>query len=179
MTIRHLLVASACVALTACTDTPAVTSALIEPNLLQTTDIAPPGARPGSCWGKIETPATIETVKRKIVVQPAQITTDGIIQSPPVYRVEDTTRVIEPRKATWFETPCSTDLTPEFVSSVQRALKARKLYSGPISGRMDAMTRKAVRRFQSAEGLDSGILSVAAARKLGLWAVAPQEPPAA
>ncbi len=170
--IRKTVLAG-CMALTlaACSEPPAVASALIEPNLLQTTDIAPPGAKPGTCWGKIETPAVIETVKRRVVVQPAQITSDGIIQSPPVYRIEDATRVLEPRQATWFQTPCQSDMTEDFVSSVQRALKARGLYGGAVNGRMDAMTRTAVRRFQAAEGLDSGILSVAAAKKLGLWTV--------
>jgi peptidoglycan hydrolase-like protein with peptidoglycan-binding domain len=36
---------------------------------------------------------------------------------------------------------------------------------------MDARTRAAVRAYQKPEGLDSGILSLAAARRLGLVAV--------
>jgi peptidoglycan hydrolase-like protein with peptidoglycan-binding domain len=36
---------------------------------------------------------------------------------------------------------------------------------------MDNRTRAAVRRFQKPQGLDSGILSLAAARKLGLVAI--------
>jgi peptidoglycan hydrolase-like protein with peptidoglycan-binding domain len=59
-------------------------------------------------------------------------------------------------------------LTEDFVSSLQRALSARGLYSGPISGRMDRQTRRGVRNYQAPLGLDSGILSLAAARKLGL-----------
>ncbi|NRB05766.1 MAG: peptidoglycan-binding protein [Rhodobacteraceae bacterium] len=154
-----------------CSTPPPVASSLIEPDLLQTTDIAPPGAAPGSCWGKVESAAVVETVQRKVLVQPAQITSDGIIQAPPVYRDEDQTRIVKPRQATWFETPCNAQMTEGFVASVQRALTARGLYNGPVNGRMDARTRAAVRRYQAAEGLDSGILSVAAARKLGLWTV--------
>jgi peptidoglycan hydrolase-like protein with peptidoglycan-binding domain len=62
-------------------------------------------------------------------------------------------------------------MTPEFVASVQRALKVRALYRGPISGQMDSRTRAAIRAFQAPDGLDSGILSLDAARKLGLVAV--------
>jgi peptidoglycan hydrolase-like protein with peptidoglycan-binding domain len=51
---------------------------------------------------------------------------------------------------------------------LQRALRARALYRGEISGVMDARTRAAVRRLQEPQGLDSGILSLAAARQLGL-----------
>ena len=148
MYIRTLCAMSACVVLSACAETASVASAMIEPDLLQTTDIAPPGAPAGTCWGKIESPAVIETVERKILVQPAQITSDGIIQAPPVYRTEKTAEVVVPRKATWFQTPCNTDLTEDFVASVQRALKARGYYAGPVNGMMTARTRAAVRRFQ-------------------------------
>ena len=58
-----------------------------------------------------------------------------------------------------------------FIASLQRALGARDLYRGKISGEMDNRTRASVRRFQKPQGLDSGILSLAAARKLGLVAV--------
>jgi peptidoglycan hydrolase-like protein with peptidoglycan-binding domain len=50
-------------------------------------------------------------------------------------------------------------------------LAARDLYSGRINGQMDRSTRRAVRRFQVGEDLDSAILSMAGARKLGLIAV--------
>ena len=57
------------------------------------------------------------------------------------------------------------------MSSVQRALSVRGLYRGPITGQMDSPTRAAIRKFQKPQGLDSGILSTAAARKLGLIAM--------
>jgi peptidoglycan hydrolase-like protein with peptidoglycan-binding domain len=80
---------------------------------------------------------------------------------------------VKERSVTWFETPCAAGQTPDFVASVQRALAARGLYRGPAHGEMDARTRAAIRRFQTPEGLDSGILSLAAARKLGLVPVKP------
>ena len=62
-------------------------------------------------------------------------------------------------------------MTPEFISSVQRALDVRGFYSGALTGRMDARTLRAVRKYQAPQGLDSSVLSLAAARKLGLVAL--------
>jgi hypothetical protein len=142
-----------------------------EPEVTRLFQPAPPGAAPGTCWGKTETPAVIETVTEQVMVQPAEILADGSIITPPIYRTETRQQIIKERRETWFETPCDTVLTPDFVQSLQRALAARGLYAGPESGEMDARTRAAVRKFQAPEGLDSGILSLAAARKLGLVAI--------
>lgn len=142
-----------------------------EPNLVQTLAEAPPGAAPGTCWGKVVTPAVIQTVTDQIVVQPAQVLDDGTVTASAIYKTETRQAIVQERRVTWFETPCAVDLTPEFVATVQRALKARGLYRGAVSGQMDGRTRAAIRRYQKPEGLDSGILSLAAARRLGLVAV--------
>jgi Putative peptidoglycan binding domain len=96
---------------------------------------------------------------------------DGSVTQPAVYKTETRQEIVRERRETWFLTPCQADMTPEFIASVQRALVARGLYRGNISGEMDAATRAAVRRYQKPQGLNSGILSTAAARKLGLVAV--------
>ncbi len=142
-----------------------------ETDLVQTATEAPPGATPGTCWGKLATPAVIETVTNQILVQPPKILADGTVATPAIYKTDTRQAIVQERNVTWFETPCSTDLTPDFVASLQRALKARTLYRGAISGQMDTRTRAAVRTFQRPEGLDSGILSLAAARRLGLVAI--------
>lgn len=142
-----------------------------EPALVQTLAEAPPGAAPGTCWGKVVTPAVIETVTDQIILQPAEVLADGTVVTPAIYKTETHQVIVQERKATWFETLCAADLTHEFVESLQRALLARNLYRGQINGQMDARTRAAVRRYQKPEGLDSGILSLAAARRLGLVAV--------
>ncbi|MEB8387262.1 peptidoglycan-binding domain-containing protein [Rhodobacteraceae bacterium KMM 6894] len=142
-----------------------------EPDLVQTLAEAPPGAAPGTCWGKVVTPAVIETVTDQILVQSAQVQEDGTVIAPAIYKTETRQAIVDERKVTWFETPCPADLTPEFVASVQRALSARGYYRAAINGQMDGRTRAAIRRYQKPEGLDSGILSLAAARQLGLVAV--------
>lgn len=154
----------------ACTENSALTSAEnIDPISLAT---APPGARPGTCWDKTVTPAVVETVSRKIQLQPAQVSPDGRVQSPPVYKTETSQQVVRPRRENWYEVLCEDDVTPEFIASVQRALEARGFYSGPITGEMDTRTQAAIRRYQASEGVDSSTLSIAAARQLGLITVA-------
>jgi len=125
---------------------------------------APPGAQPGTCWGQDETPAVIETVTEQVVVQPA----DGTAGTPAVYKTETQQKIVKQRKPTWFETPCEYQLTPEFNTSLQRALKARGHYRGPINGEMDGRTKAAIRAYQKPQGLDSAKISLAAARQMGL-----------
>ncbi|WP_428539236.1 peptidoglycan-binding domain-containing protein [Profundibacter sp.] len=70
----------------------------------------------------------------------------------------------------WFETPCPDALDTNFIAMLQRALKARGLYDGEIDGTLGTGTRKAIRMYQAAHGLDSDILALDAARQLGLIA---------
>ncbi len=142
-----------------------------EPGVQEATRIGPPGAPPGSCWGKTVSPATIETVTEQVQVQSAQVNPDGTVAKPPVYKTETRQEIVTDRRDNWFETPCAEVLTAEFVSSLQRALLARGFYTGAISGVMDRDTRNAVQQFQRDAGPDSGVLSLAAARSLGLIAV--------
>lgn len=132
---------------------------------------APEGALPGTCWGKTAKPAVIETVTEQVLVQPAARDATGAEIAPAIYRTETRQRIVQERQETWFERPCEDVMTEEFVASLQRALSARGKYVGPITGVMDARTQAAVRVFQAEDGIDSGMLSVTAARRLGLWAV--------
>ncbi len=172
----HHLTASAVLiaALAACSpaSTPDV-QALGKPDQAFLTQVTPPTAAPGTCWGKTTSPAVIETVTEQVIVRPAQIASDGAVIAPAIYKTETQQKIVRERQDAWFQTLCETEMTPEFIASVQRALAARTLYYGPITGEMDARTRAAVRRYQNAQGLDSGILSLAAARKLGLARVEP------
>ncbi len=142
-----------------------------EPDRVQTLAETSPEAVPGTCWGKRVTPAVVETVSDQVLVPPSQAQVDGAGATPGNYRMETQQAIVQERNVTWFETPCPADRIPDFVSSLQRALAARNLYRGSVSGEMDARTRAAIREFQKTDGLDSDILSIASARKLGLVAV--------
>lgn len=141
-----------------------------EPKLVQSYEAPPQGADPASCWGKDVTPAVIETVTERTLVQPAEVQDDGSVITEPVYRQMTRQRIVKEREELWFETPCPDQYTPDIITSLQRALKARGHYRGALTGEMDAATRGAVRAYQVPQGLDSSILSLAAAQKLGLVA---------
>ena len=167
--IRPIGFLSAAIVLAACTALPTPDVArLSEPGLTQTTALGPPNARSDACYGREITPAVTREVSDMVLVQPAQLRQDGTVLDPPIYRDEIRVEILRERKELWFEIPCDFETDAPFVANLQRALTARKLYSGPINGLYDARTRRAVRRFQQPEGLDSAILSLAAARKLGL-----------
>ncbi len=176
MTIRFMLPLTllATLPLAGCEETGAVAQdleALREPDLVRSVALAPPGAEPGTCWGREVSPATIETVTEQVMVQPAEVMDDGTVISPAIFRSETRQKIVKERRETWFQTPCEDVWTEEFTSSVQRALAARGFYHGAVTGVRDKRTLSAIRRFQSPQGLDSSILSLEAARSLGLVAV--------
>ncbi len=130
----------------------------------------PADAPPGNCWSKIISPALSETVTEQVLVQPERLTASGAVETPAIFRTETRQSIVTERQVTWFETPCPADLPPDVIASLQRALQVRGLYAGPVTGRIDGPTARGVRRYQSATGLDSPVLSLAAARALGLLA---------
>jgi putative peptidoglycan binding protein len=134
-------------------------------------DLRPPDAEPGACYGKEIAPAVIETVTQQVLVRAAIYGDDGSLVTPAAYRTETVQKIVQERADIWFKTPCADVRVDAFNASLQRALKVRGIYRGKINGEMDIWTRRAVRRFQKPLGLDSGTLSLASARTLGLVAV--------
>ncbi|MBV2358235.1 peptidoglycan-binding protein [Thalassococcus sp. CAU 1522] len=126
----------------------------------------------GSCRAREVTPAVYEQVMGEVQVVQAEIGADGTVIRPPVYRRAPVPRIVRPRAEISFEAPCPADMTQEFIASVQRALAARGYFGGNVTGLLDGPTTAAIRRYQSERGLQSGQLSLATARDLGLVAVA-------
>jgi hypothetical protein len=133
------------------------------------------GAIPGTCWGNRVTPAIIETVERDFLVQPAQVSTDGRIQQPAIYRKERRQEIVQERQEVWTEIVCPIAMNQDFTASLQRALAVRGYFRGEATGLIDKRTTQAIRKFQSEDGFDEPTLTVASARKLGLIAV-PRDP---
>ena len=172
MILRPILLASAALSLAACNGAKAPSvMQLSAPELAVSRQIAPPNAAPGTCWGQDATPAVVETVTEQIMLQPAEVSTNGTVLQPAIFKTETRQEIVKERREIWFETPCDNLRNYEFIASLQRALKARGHYRGSINGQLDPRTRRAIRKFQAPQGLDSSILSLAAARKLGLIAV--------
>ncbi len=130
----------------------------------------PPGVNPDGCWVRDVAPAELQTVTRQIEVAPAQFDAAGQKIAPARFRTETAQVILRERQELIFETPCPDALTPDLISTLQRALDARGLYRGPINGVMDVPTRLAIRRYQNSNGLPSGLLSIQSARGLGLLA---------
>lgn len=122
----------------------------------------PDGAAPGTCWAKQITPAVVQTTRTQSVIEGENGET--------IYQTETAQSILEERQEVWFEIPCRRVMTEEFIKALQRALKARGQYQGPITGIIDERTAKAIRIYQTPLGVDSQILSMLAAQKLGLVA---------
>ena len=140
--------------------------------LITTPGEGPPDARPGACYGKDVTPAVVEVVTEQQLVEPARFSDDGTtIIRPARYQTTTRQQIVTPRKEFYFEVPCPSAFTPDFITSLQRALKVRGFYRGRITGVMDDRTRRAIRKYQISNGeLNSEILTMQAALKLGLVA---------
>lgn len=146
----------------------AVGPASLAGELIHSNAKTPPSSKPGECWADAVTPAIYETDTEHEMVTAGQPATAGHPATPAVYQTVTRQKIVQDRQQVWFRSPCPEDQTPEFIGTLQRALLARGYYHGPLTGAMDAPTRAALRRYQASQGLDSEILSLAAARQLGL-----------
>ncbi len=131
----------------------------------------PPDTGAGNaCYSKDMIPAVVQVVTEQELVKPAERGPDGSIVTPAVFRTTTHQEIISPRKEVVLQVPCPEVLTPEFITSLQRALAARGLYPGRITGQMDKATRRAIRLYQMRAGLNSDVLTLETARELGLVA---------
>src|SRR5690554_550839 len=71
----------------------------------------PPGAAPGTCWGRDVTPAVVETVTEQEQLRPDAA-------DAPVYRTVTRQRIVQEREAIWFRTFCDGEMTPERISTL-------------------------------------------------------------
>jgi len=124
----------------------------------------------GRCWGHDTAPAVVETVTAQELESPAVHAEDGTLLSPATFRSVVRQRIVRERGVQAFETLCPPAYTQQFVESLQRALAARGFYRAEITGTLDRATRRAVQDYQRPWGPDSPLLSLEAARRLGLAA---------
>lgn len=129
----------------------------------------------GRCWGRDIQPAVIETVTVQEQATPPVLGPGGEVVVPATYRSVIRQQIAREREAVAFETLCPPDYTQEFVESLQRALAVRGYYAGPVDGHPDAALGRAVQDYQREMGPDSPLLSLAAARRLGLVALSAEE----
>lgn len=171
--MRYTVLALAVLGLTACQssavpEAPSRSDLKIE--LIRLTQPGPPKGPEGACWQSDVTPLVIETVSEQVMVSDAQRNADGVVTAPASFRTNTHQRIVQEREEIWFRSPCPSEMTVDFVATLQRALKARGLYLLPLTGQMDPATQGAVQRYQADRGLDSPLLSLTAARELGIIA---------
>ncbi|MFW2588289.1 peptidoglycan-binding domain-containing protein [Sagittula sp. SSi028] len=145
----------------------------IQPVALSPVRIAPPviALSNGRCQAREETPAVYEHVMGEVRVIQAEIADDGTVITPAVYRRAPVPKIVRERSEIIFDAVCGHQMTPEFLSSLQRALAARDYFHGNVTGMIDAPTAAAIRKYQRERGLDSAQLSLDTARMLGLITV--------
>lgn len=168
---RPLAAALCALALAACTPAPPLPDAAPGPTLAAEVRLGAPKATEGACWASQIRPAVIETITEQVLVRPEQRDpTTGVITRAAAFRTETRQQIVSDQTPIWFRTPCAETLTPDFIATLQRALRARGLLRGPVSGELDIATTRALSAYQTARGLPSGTLALATARELGLIA---------
>lgn len=146
--------------------------AMLARELVRPKGDGPPPSPKGECWANSVTPAVIETVTEQVVMTEEVRDAAGAVVTPATFRTKTSQRMVQDREVVWFRAPCPAEQSVQFIASLQRALKARGLYLWPVTGEMNTETAEAIRRFQAERGLDSPVLSLAAARELGISAAA-------
>ncbi|MCA2009916.1 peptidoglycan-binding protein [Cereibacter sphaeroides] len=119
---------------------------------------APEAGRPATipdnaCWTTDRIPAVTETT---------------FVPSGADATLAPQEQVIAPAQDRLFAVLCPEQVTEDFIASLQRALTARGHYGGAIDGEWGPELAEAVRGYQSTQGLNSNILSLEAAQRLGL-----------
>lgn len=156
-------------ALAACEVTPPLPQAAPEPTLAAEITLRAPKPEPGQCWAQQTRPAIIETVTEQVQVHAEQRDPKtGAVLRPASYRTMTHQQIVSDRAEQWFRTPCPETLTPDFIATLQRALRARGLYRGLATGELDDATERALRAYQTPRGLASNSLALGTARELGL-----------
>lgn len=137
---------------------------------------------------EVQVPARYETVKRKVLVSegkvvpvevPAQYKTITVREQvrpaeyqrqvgPDRYQKVAHKVLVNPAHMEWREILCETNVTPDVVRALQRALEDEGYDPGPVDGRLGAKTRTALSAFQKANRLASGSITSETVRALGV-----------
>lgn len=120
------------------------------------------------CYFEKITPAEISTQVEPRLIQSEKRNTTGHLVSPAQYEITRTQTIIKPRSVTKIDAVCPEDMTPEFITSLQRAFQARELFSSTLTASMDMSTRRAILNFQTVRGVSSETVTKATAQALGL-----------
>lgn len=108
--------------------------------------------------------AVYRTVKEQRIAEPAR---EEPVVVPAVTRKETLRRVVSPARTEWREVLCDTNASRAKIAQVQRALTARGYATTP-DGVFGAETLAAMERFQKANNLATGYLTMETVAALGV-----------
>ncbi len=139
---------------------------------------------------EVEIPAVYKTITKKVLVKPA---TTKEVEIPPVYKTVYVKELVEPAKVKritippkysyvtkkirvrdekflWVKVLCKDNMTRDTIIKLQKALKAKGYYRGPIDGIYGPLTQEAVVNFQKDHDIPitPGAVTVRALKLLGI-----------
>lgn len=110
-------------------------------------------------------PAKYRTITKTVEATPASVQRTAI---PAKYKTVTKTVEAAPARTVWTSVLCDVNTTPDVVTRMQRALKSAGHYGGPIDGIIGSQTTRAIASYQAAQGVESDILTIDSAKKLGI-----------
>ena len=122
----------------------------------------------------VDTPATTRTVKIPAhyhsVTKTVEATPASVKRTPVPETYKTVSRTVEaaPARTVWTSVLCDVNTTPDVVRRLQTSLKSAGHYGGPIDGVIGSQTRRGIASYQAATGVQSDILTIDSAKKLGI-----------
>jgi len=110
-------------------------------------------------------PAEYKTLKVKKVSVPAKYET---IKIPPVYNTLTKQVKVKDSHMEWRQVLCETNVSPGFITRLQRALDNKGYSPGTIDGLYGSNTKSALNSYQKAKGLAVGDITYESIKSLGI-----------
>lgn len=114
---------------------------------------------------RIEVPAVFNTVKVRKLVSPAE---EKRIALPAKTRKIDRRAQVTDERLEWRRILCDTNMNPELIRSLQRALRGEGFHPGAIDGILGHQTLSAVNSYQRKKSLPRGGLTMSTIESLGI-----------
>ncbi len=111
-------------------------------------------------------PAVYRTTYTRKVIRPART---QVVNSPTRYRSVEAKVIVRGEGEGWAQVFCGGQIKPEFMARVQGALASRGYNPGPVDGVARPETYAALSRFQTANHLARGQLTIESGRALGVY----------
>lgn len=102
---------------------------------------------------EIVEPAEYKTIKVRELVTAA---TSKEIVEPAEYKMVERQVLVQDEQVVWQRVLCDTNLTPDVIKRIQKALKEKHHDGGKVNGKLTAQTLEAIRKYQKTFRLSTG-----------------------